>query len=98
MKIAVVGLGYVGLANAVLLVQHNEITAVDVVPEKVEMINNRISPIVDREISDYLKHKVLELRATTDYEAALKDAAYVLIATPTDYDPEKGKRHRGCDL
>ncbi len=89
MKITVVGLGYVGLANAVLLAQHNEVTAVDVVPEKIEMINNKISPIVDQEIIEYMNQKELNLWATEDYEAALKDAAYVLIATPTNYDSEK---------
>lgn len=89
MKITVVGLGYVGLANAVLLAQHNEVTAVDVVPEKIEMINNKISPIVDQEIIEYMNQKELNLWATADYEAALKDAAYVLIATPTNYDSEK---------
>lgn len=89
MKITVVGLGYVGLANAVLLAQHNEVTAVDVVLEKIEMINNKISPIVDQEIIEYMNQKELNLWATADYEAALKDAAYVLIATPTNYDSEK---------
>ena len=89
MKITVIGLGYVGLANAILLAQHNEVTAVDIIPEKIEMINNRRSPIVDKEIEEYLFAKVQNLLATTDYEAALKDASYVVIATPTNYDPEK---------
>lgn len=89
MKITVIGLGYVGLANAILLAQHNEVTAVDIIPEKIEMINNRKSPIVDKEIEEYLSGKVQNLLATTDYEAALKDASYVVIATPTNYDPEK---------
>lgn len=89
MKITVIGLGYVGLANAVLLAQHNEVTAVDIVPEKVEMINSRRSPIVDPEIEEYLSGRDLNLLATTDYEAAIKDASYAVIATPTNYDPEK---------
>lgn len=89
MKITVIGLGYVGLANAILLAQHNEVTAVDIIPEKIEMINNRKSPIVDKEIEEYLSGKVQNLLATTDYEVALKDASYVVIATPTNYDPEK---------
>lgn len=89
MKITVIGLGYVGLANAILLAQHNEVTAVDIIPEKIELINNRKSPIVDKEIEEYLSGKVQNLLATTDYEAALKDASYVVIATPTNYDPEK---------
>ena len=89
MKITVIGLGYVGLANAILLAQHNEVTAVDIIPEKIELINNRKSPIVDKEIEEYLFAKVQNLLATTDYEAALKDASYVVIATPTNYDPEK---------
>lgn len=87
MKITVIGLGYVGLANAILLAQHNEVTAVDIIPEKIELINNRKSPIVDKEIEEYLFAKVQNLLATTDYEAALKDASYVVIATPTNYDP-----------
>lgn len=89
MKITVIGLGYVGLANAILLAQHNEVTVVDIIPEKIELINNRKSPIVDKEIEEYLFAKVQNLLATTDYEAALKDASYVVIATPTNYDPEK---------
>lgn len=89
MKITVIGLGYVGLANAILLAQHNEVTAVDIIPEKIEMINNRKSPIIDKEIEEYLSGKVQNLLATTDYEAALKDVSYVVIATPTNYDPEK---------
>ncbi len=89
MKITVIGLGYVGLANAILLAQHNEVMAVDIVPEKVAMINSRKSPLVDPEIEDYLSEKALNLQATTDYKAALKDASYVVIATPTNYDSEK---------
>ncbi|MBO4407993.1 MAG: nucleotide sugar dehydrogenase [Clostridiales bacterium] len=89
MKIAIAGTGYVGLSNAILLAQHNEVTAVDVIPEKVEMINNKISPIVDKEIEEYLKEKDLNLRATTDGASAYKDAEIVIISTPTNYDPEK---------
>lgn len=89
MKITVIGLGYVGLANAILLAQHNEVTAVDIIPEKIELINHRQSPIVDHEIEEYLAERCGNLLATTDYEAALEGAAYVVIATPTNYDPEK---------
>ena len=89
MKIAIAGTGYVGLSNAILLAQHNEVTAVDVIPEKVEMINNKISPIVDKEIEEYLKEKDLNLKATTDGASAYKDAEIVIISTPTNYDPEK---------
>ncbi len=86
MKIVVVGTGYVGLSNAILLAQYNEVIAIDVIKEKVEMINNKISPIVDTEISDFLKNKKLNLKATTD-KKDYKDANYVIIATPTNYDP-----------
>ncbi len=89
MKITVAGAGYVGLANAVLLSQHHEVTLLDVLPEKVAMINDRKSPIVDREIETYLAEKELRLRATTDGDRALADADYVVIATPTNYDPDK---------
>ena len=89
MKIAVAGTGYVGLSNAVLLAQHNEVMAVDILPEKVEKINNHISPIVDAEIEDYLKSKKLNLVATTDAEAAYSNADFVIISTPTNYDPNK---------
>lgn len=89
MKIAIAGTGYVGLSNAILLAQHNEVTAVDVIPEKVEMINNKISPIVDKEIEEYLREKDLNLKATTDGASAYKDAEIVIISTPTNYDPEK---------
>lgn len=89
MKIAVAGTGYVGLSNAILLSQHNEVYAVDIVPEKVEMINNRKSPIVDTEIEEYLATKELNLTATTDPTEAYKDADYVIISTPTNYDPKK---------
>lgn len=90
MKVAVAGTGYVGLSMAVLLAQHNEVKAVDVVPEKVEMINNRISPIQDDYIEEYLATKELNLVATLDGENAYKDAEIVVIATPTNYD---SKRH-----
>lgn len=89
MKITVAGTGYVGLSLAVLLSQHNEVTALDVVPEKVELINNKKSPIVDDYISKYLAERELSLKATLDYEFALHDADYVIIATPTNYDSEK---------
>ena len=86
MKITVAGAGYVGLANAILLSMHNEVTALDIIPEKAEQINARISPIVDKEISDYLKNKPLNLKATTDAGAAYKDADFIIISTPTNYD------------
>ena len=89
MKIAVIGMGYVGMSNAVLLAQHNEVAAVDIVPEIVEMINRRKSPIVDKDIEEYLETKALTLSATTDYETALRGAAYVIISTPTNYDAKK---------
>ena len=88
MKIAVVGTGYVGLSNAVLLAQHNEVYAVDVVPQKVEQINNKISPIVDKELSEYLATKRLNLRATLDGKNLYKDMDYIIISTPTNYDPD----------
>lgn len=88
MKIAVAGTGYVGLSNAVLLAQKNEVIAVDIVPGKVEMINSRKSPIVDKEIEEYLAQKELNLTATTDSEKAYKDADFVIISTPTNYDPK----------
>jgi UDPglucose 6-dehydrogenase len=86
MKIAVAGIGYVGLSNAILLAQHNEVTAVDIMQERADMINNRVSPIVDKEIQEYLGGKELNLKATTDGASAYKDADYVIIATPTNYD------------
>ena len=88
MKIAVAGTGYVGLSNAVLLAQHNEVMAVDIIKEKVDMINDKISPIVDKEIEDYLTNKELNLIATTDVYKAYKNAEFVIISTPTNYDPE----------
>lgn len=89
MKIAVAGTGYVGLSIAILLAQKNQVTAVDIVPEKVEMINSGRSPIVDREIEEYLSAKKLDLRATTDGDTAYRDAELVVISTPTNYDPSK---------
>lgn len=89
MKIAVAGTGYVGLSNSILLSQHNEVYAVDIIPEKVEMINNKKSPIVDAEIEEYLATKELNLTATTDVEEAYKGADFVIISTPTNYDPQK---------
>jgi UDPglucose 6-dehydrogenase len=89
MKIAVAGTGYVGLSMAVLLSQHHTVTAVDIIPEKVEMINNRRSPIADKEIEEYLATKELDLTATLDADAAYSDADFVVIATPTNYDSQK---------
>lgn len=89
MKIAIAGTGYVGLSNAILLAQNNEVIAVDIIQEKVDMINKKISPIVDKEIEEYLSTKELNLVATTDTFKAYKDAEYVIISTPTNYDPDK---------
>ncbi len=89
MKIAVAGTGYVGLSNAVLLAQHNNVVAVDIIQSKVDAINAKKSPIVDKEIEDFLKNKKLDLLATTDAASAYKDADFIIIATPTNYDPQK---------
>lgn len=88
MKIAVAGLGYVGLSNAVVLAQHHHVWAVDIDPARVEAVNRRTSPIVDPELSDYLTHRDLDLHATTDATTAYVGASFVVVATPTDYDPE----------
>jgi len=89
MRITIAGTGYVGLSIAVLLAQHHEVIALDIIQEKVDLINNKKSPIVDAEIEDHLANKALNLTATTDYYLAYKEADFVVIATPTDYDPEK---------
>ena len=89
MKIAVAGTGYVGLSIATLLAQHNEVVALDIIQEKVDMINNHISPIKDKEIEEFLANKELNLRATLDYKDAFKDAEFIVISTPTNYDDER---------
>lgn len=89
MKITIAGLGYVGLSNAVLLAQHNTVTAVDIASDRVELVNQKKSPIIDMEIQEYLKEKELNITATTDSEKAYLEAKYVIIATPTNYDPDK---------
>ena len=88
MKIAVAGTGYVGLSMATLLAQHHSVVAVDIVPEKVEKINRRVSPIQDEYIEKYFSEKELDLVATLDAEAAYRDAEFVIIAAPTNYDPQ----------
>ena len=89
MKIAVAGAGYVGLSNAILLAQNNEVNIIDINQEKVDMINNHKSPIIDQEVEEYLAKKELNLIATTDNYKAYKEAEYVIVSTPTNYDPEK---------
>ena len=95
MKIAIAGTGYVGLSNAVLLAQHNQVVALDLLEEKVRLINQKISPIADKEIQEYLASRPLDLRATTDPGQAFEGAEYVIVSTPTDYDPEKNYFNTG---
>ena len=88
-NIVVVGIGYVGLSNAVMLSQYNKVIAVDIIPEKVHMVNAKKSPIIDKEIQEYLETRELDLTATLDAEAAYRTADFVVISTPTNYNPEK---------
>ncbi|MDE6128572.1 MAG: UDP-glucose 6-dehydrogenase, partial [Lachnospiraceae bacterium] len=89
MKIAVAGMGYVGLSNAVLLAQHNEVTAVDILQEKADLVNSGKSPIVDKELEKYLERGGLKLHAVADGQKAYKEADFVMISTPTNYDERK---------
>ena len=89
MKIAVAGTGYVGLSNAILLSQHHEVVALDIIPERIKQLNNKISPLEDSDIENFLKNKQLNLNATLDEELAFEHAEFVIVATPTDFDATK---------